>query len=178
MCPLGVAEYANQHGKHVFGRHWPTSLRVVARLSWAFKQAPPLDFVVWRDSALEIGAGRGQLNGHDATWLFVAHAIKWPPAVWFFASRRRSRGPDRQSPQSMLEDVLATIHWASGQAWKVMHSHMSKGRMPCMTGLAVLAKDMGLLVACDESEAHVRLGAGQTGYIYSQDNARSPWFLP
>ena len=135
---------------------WPPSLQVTAILGWAFQQCQPLDYLRWLEFFAEICwpvAGQA-VDPEILVWLFAANALKWPPVIAVFANARQGEAPKSteegqgEAPKSTEEKILSAIMsclaWADGRPLARMHARMSSGRMHSTTGLAVVARELGL----------------------------------
>lgn len=147
-CPsAGMAsrpgDFINAFGLQSIPGDWLPPLHIAAKLGWLFPEMPPLDFVAFRKLVEQLTANR-PLEPASVVALFLAHCLKWPPAIQEYASFL-SKGPDELTPGGMLAAFCHALLAMDGRPFKVMHDSMSSGRLHSKTGAAVNGQWLGLL---------------------------------
>ena len=92
VCTAEVMKthYITPKGPRSYPKKWPPKVRMMARMSFLFQFMEPDDLTVLRTFIREDDVlATGVLDPMRFTALFVAHLIKWPPAVakwsdWLF----------------------------------------------------------------------------------------------
>ena len=152
-------KYWARRGPAEIPREWPKGLQFTAKFGHILPAMLPLDVVVWMDFADELvcecGGKGADLQAVHYSWLFLAHCIKWPPAVAFLAQCRRDAMSSSELTQKKMEEddqanLMATcfiraVCWCNGKPFTNMHDGMSWGRVGNMSGIVALAREMGLI---------------------------------
>ena len=152
-------KYSVPSGEHTFHKAWPLHVKVLARLGHLLTFVEPADctalFRLARDHAVYKA---GESVGIAGAYMFVAHLMKWPPAVYEF-SRRLSHQVAGHPGSDCTGAELATMYQAmlefsSGRRWSEMFDRMngSTSLMDAATGLAVNASRMTLVTKVDDGD--------------------------
>ena len=114
--------------------------------------------------------GVGAIIAPQLLYLFLAHAIKWPPSVRHWHRLLTASSP--QTARDLIAALRATIKWSSGRRWPTMLSHMNHGRVGAETGIASQGTCLGLLGP--PREGHDICKLGPTGKEYGARPGRVP----
>lgn len=163
--------YVTASGVARFGPNWSPALRFVARFGFVFGQEDPPDLSVLVEIAKEWAGSSAQLEAAGLTALFLAHCLKWPPAVaeW----QRLGRLDPPTTAADFVRHLRQVVVFCHDKRWPAMFAGMNSGRMHAATGLAVQCVQLGILQSGDggapRSERHVRLGPAGSSYVICQD---------
>ncbi len=147
------SRYINKYGRWSFPANWAMSLQVCAVLSWALVEVTPLDFSAWEYCAMQVWPVGSELTGEALTWMFVAHAVKWPPAVMVFLDQWEGRDGHATPAEALWRALCRTLRAMEERKLPVMHSRMSTlKRAHSTTGLAATARDLRVILPVKEDE--------------------------
>ncbi len=125
-------------------------MRLMVRVAFLL-EPPPSDVAVWKEFCSTLtGRFPGKpLIASVLSWLVIAHAVKWPPAVRFLHSVLAPNLEDletRTTAATIVGTVRGVIQCCNGEKWETMHAAMSSGRMHPSTGMIPFAERLGLLI--------------------------------
>ncbi len=176
-----ASDYANSGGFHQYDSSLTGTLKVVARVSWVWQRILPLDTVViaeqWREWCPQRRAG-SPLHPDVLVAAFFAHALKTPGAVKSFARALPvpGRGVDLTGRQ-VIRAVREALAWADGKPLKKMHAGMSFGLMRAVSGIVVVAEQLGLLqkdTSCKGGQRMLSLGTRGSEYVLVTEHESKP----
>jgi hypothetical protein len=143
-----TSQYVNGHGVFPYGETWGIPLRIAAKWACVLEQLQPDDGVAYVRFFLFVKtlSSDSGMSAMALALLFLAHTMKWPPAVNYFEELLRSRWP------STAEDLRAlyrqVVEFCDGKDWPVMFERMNFGLMDSVTGVNNNAKFLGLALIC------------------------------
>ena len=143
-------QYVNKYGIHKYDKSWPLSVQMVARMAFVLDRITPTDGVAWMSFCSQVCKPQvgAPISAMQFAWCFIAHALKWPPAVDQLRNLIQESAAELPPSARIIAAVRQVILWAHGKPLKKMHAEMSSvGRMDAQTGLVICGKNLGLLTA-------------------------------
>ena len=136
--------YATPFGVDKYDPQWSDVLKMTVFLHpiYPLLRRDDLDASLELQTVVGIKRG-GAISAPQLLYLFLAHAIKWPPSVRHWHRLLTASLP--QTARDLVAAFRATIKWSSGRRWPSMFSRMNSGRACAQTGIAVHGVCLGLL---------------------------------
>jgi hypothetical protein len=165
---------------------WGEELNLVSRVAPVLQHIIPDEISCLTELGRELGGVPGtQVSGMEFFFLFLGHAVKWPPVVRRFAHFLRKHGlvpltaPPGEDfvPRSATQVVaflreLLQFAVRGTPEWTEMFSRMQVGSLDLCPGLGPLAVEFGLLARQGPGPL-VKLGTRQ--YIEVPDPGKAPF---
>ena len=148
--PSHANQFFNAGGAFKLQSSWTWPLRLTARWSMVFARVEPPEAVALShlaEDCFSVVSG-SSVDVTGFVRLFLAHTIKWPPAVHHFAQI----SCEAADAASLLDAYIATLRFASGRTWPTMFHRMDVGRVICSTGLVFHARNLQLIAPALPSE--------------------------
>jgi hypothetical protein len=144
-------QYITPKGPRSYPKKWPPKVRMMARMSFLFQFMEPDDLTVLRTFIREHDVlATGVLDPMRFTALFVAHLIKWPPAVAKWSDLLFENPLERSTVAGLVSLLRRVIAWCHDRRWPDIFARMNSKLMDAQTGLAVNATRLGLIARCPD----------------------------
>jgi hypothetical protein len=138
--------YRNASGNHAFGKTWSPVLKIVASWSFLLPYVTPTDCTAFVSLAKTLGAKPGvHLTTPMFAFLFLAHALKWPPVLQFLGSIIEAENVNSMSATDFLRILRAAMSFANGKTWPAMFHGLFSGLGHATTGMAVALQQLHLI---------------------------------
>ena len=173
-------QYITPKGPRSYPKKWPPKVRMMARMSFLFQFMEPDDLTVLRTFIREHDVlATGVLDPMRFAALFVAHLIKWPPAVAKWSDLLFENPLDRSTVAGLVSLLRRVIAWCHDRRWPDIFARMNSKLMDAQTGLAVNATRLGLIARCpdgtglDEPKSRrIRTKSTEPGHIFAAAHPR------
>ena len=143
--------YVSPAGVMAYPRKWPGKVHMLARVSFLYEFMEPDDLTALRTFSRKHDVlGTEVLDPFRFAALFMAHIIKWPPAVAKWSALLSENPHDGSSARGLVSILRQVIAWCDGKRWPRMFSCMNSKLMDAQTGLAVHCARLGLVARCDD----------------------------
>ena len=144
-------QYITPKGPRSYPKKWPPKVRMMARMSFLFQFMEPDDLTVLRTFIREHDVlATGVLDPMRFTALFVAHLIKWPPAVAKWSDLLFENPLDGSTAAGLVSLLRRVIAWCHDRRWPEIFARMNSKLMDAQTGLAINATRLGLIARCPD----------------------------
>ena len=117
----------------------------VARYGFLLRHVVPDDLAIGMRVVEEFLVPTASCNALELTLVFLAHTLKWPPAVQQWLRVLKAQPPKSATQIALL--YRQVILFCNGKRWPRMHAAMTSGRAGASTGVAVAGMDMGFLLS-------------------------------